>query len=129
MNDNNDKGESAVKNRFFFKRLLKVINQTFTYKTHTEEISIEINNEYNSIEKEKILIILQRNGSGSLESKSYFYCKKLPLNHYCLAEVNNSNIMAENNESKHICGRNACILCRSNWGNPEDFTNICIDHK
>ena len=89
-------------------------NQIFTRKTHTEEISIEISNECNSIEKEKSLIILKRNSSGSLESKPYFYCKKLPSNHYYLAEVHNSNIVAENNESKHICGRNTCILCISN---------------
>ena len=129
VNDNNDKGKSTVKNRSIFQKTTQS-NQIFTYATHySEETSIEISNEYNSMEKEKSLIILKRNGSGSLESKACFYYKKLPSNHYCLAEVRDSNIVVEKNKSKHICGRNTCILCRSTWGNPEDFANVCIDHK
>ena len=114
MNDDNDKGESEVNNRSI---------------SQSEETSIEISNECNSIEKEKSLIILKKHGSGSLEPKPCFYCEKLPSNHYCLAEVRDYNVVVENEESKHICGRNACILCRSNWGNPEDFVSICIDYK
>ena len=52
MNDNNNKGESAVKNRSIFQKTTQSY-QTFTRKTYSEEISIEISNECNSIEKEK----------------------------------------------------------------------------
>jgi len=83
VNDNNDKGESTVKNRSIFQKTTQS-NQIFTRATHySEETSIEISNEYNSTEKEKSLIILKRNGSSSLELKPCFYCKKLPSNHYC----------------------------------------------
>jgi len=32
-------------------------------------------------------------------------------------------------QNKHICGRNARIICKSALGDPEDFANVCIDHK
>ena len=102
-------------------------------KTSIENITItekETNAENaNGTTKEKSLVVLKRMGSGVLESKSCFYCQKMPSNHYCLAEVKNSNVVAEGDENKPICGRNACILCRSAWGAAEDFANICINHK
>ena len=127
-NEDDDECEIAVKNRSIFQKTTQK-NKTFTRETHSEEASARTTNERNSIVKEKSLIILKRNGSGALESKPCFYCKKLPSNHYCLAEVRDSNVVAEGEESKHICGRNSCILCRSNWGEPEDFASVCVDHK
>ena len=123
-----NKRQKTVKNTSAFQKNTHR-NQTFTRKTHSEEASARTTNERNSIAREKSLITLKRNGSGALESKPCFYCKKLPSNHHCLAEVRDSNVAVEGEESKHICGRNSCILCRSNWGKPEDFASVCIDHK
>ena len=35
----------------------------------------------------------------------------------------------EGNENKHVCGRNAYMICRMDWGDTEDFANVGVDHK
>ena len=54
-----------------------------------------MSNEHDSTAKEKSLTIIKRMGSVSLGSKPCLYCKKIPSNHCCLAEVINSNIVVE----------------------------------
>ena len=84
-----------------------------------------VSNNSNQVEnrsRSESLVIIKRLGCGALESKLCFFCNKIQSNHYCLAEVSNSNTaIICDGKNKHICGKNSCFLCRSNWGNAEDF--------
>ena len=129
MNDNNSESEIMIENSVISQNNRASIHSSTRICNRHKELNTAINSSSgNSTTEEKSLVMLKRMGSGTLELKPCFYCQKMPSNHYCLAEVRNSNIIAERNENKHICGRTRCILCRSTWGNAKDFANVCVGH-
>ena len=72
--------------------------------------------------------MLKMNSSSSLESRDSYFCKRVKSNHF-FKQVLNLNIFRELHKTAHICGKNACILCRSNWGDPEEYEHVCFDHE
>ena len=63
-----------------------------------------------------------------LELKLCDYCSNMPTNHFCRHKISNSGIFIEG-ECDEICGKASCAVCRSTWGDPEEFANRCRMHK
>ena len=78
-------------------------------------------------ESQKDPIVIKKLPSGGLESGTCHFCNSNPSNHYCRTRVKGSGITIEG-EMGEICGILACMICRMNWGNPEDYANRCKDH-
>ena len=44
--------------------------------------------------------------------------------HYCRSKKKGSNVFIQGSDVE-ICGKSACMNCRTNWGSPEIFQTIC----
>ena len=72
-------------------------------------------------------IIKSIKGGIAYENMFCSFCGKMQTNHYCCAVVPGSNVQFDNKKDE-VCGKAMCLLCRSNWGDPEKYMNYCNIH-
>ena len=99
-----------------------------TEETNDQQIENDKGNKITNeerLDENKIIEIKKMMGSETLESTTCHFCKSMPTNHYCRSIVRESKFVLS---GIHICGAASCVECRSKWGEPEDFSDVGINH-
>lgn len=81
----------------------------------------------NSSQRKKKIVLKKNIGTGTLESAKCNICNKNPSNHYCRHIVRGTGVYIEG-QKEEICGKLTCMVCKLDWGNPEDYANCCKEH-
>ena len=111
--------------------------------TSTEEVSVvdELSIDVNKVSKKDDanddqsnnkplteIKIIKKIPRGAFVLEACYFCGEHDSNHYCLKPIKGSGITLEGRTDVQICGRSMCCMCRSRWGDAEDFQHYCVAH-
>ena len=70
---------------------------------------------------------LLRDVGNSFFPKICDFCNKISTKHFCLHEDHTSIYTIDG--INPVCGKAVCAFCANEWGNAEDYQNVCLHHS